>query len=728
MLTLFIFLQDFSSNSLNKDARDAVSPAKIIEDDLLSLEKRIFFCQICRVPCLSESVLQLHYRGSKHKKREKTLKSETFLGMAMKNEIKSLLDYIKEPSREPLVGLEYVVEHKTPGKKTPTYTCELCDYKTELAPIVQHLIGFKHRKAYIGKEFPFLLKTPPGVKEDRIQFLKRMAQDIEKDEGVKTYKTDPGPKPKPLMSVKTPVKPLKQKSRWDHEHDEKNARRDRAQKFLETFEIDTDAEAFSVMSLTENLTQALKGYCFKQKAISKATEINVEYANRLKAQQWQREARWAKQFAQAANQAIAQAAFLALQYNSMTNWNTGAAGKGNWNATQQNQQQQLPLNLAANNSNPQLMMQNENQRLMMQNRGHSEYKNANHKLMMPNQQGLIGVGNQNPMMQNQGGDYNLGAKSWNKIPYTEGSLSRESMMLKQQAQFISDSIIHNQQVKPVQNTLEGIRRPQVGMQEQIMPYASRINIIQDSVLLNRQAQQMQHNLQSGNSIQASMMQQQRAQRALNTLPLPCPIPPSEPFRNLSSWDKAYNRPDFPLASARGISSFPPSGSKIYDNERLFAARDANWMQKPIDTQRRDLPVPRGYPFAAATDYLSDEAFSSRFLDRSKKNDLMLAHFPVQAKNISARPQQIPLEPHMIPDPVNFPSADSFRKFPQDARSNILMEKHSMNLPPEIVNRVRGKDAFTATAILNQLASFHPALQSMNISNLVRVLVDNGVIQ
>ncbi|XP_030065745.1 uncharacterized protein LOC115474425 [Microcaecilia unicolor] len=646
------------------------------------------------------------------------MKSEMFLGMTMRNEIKTLADYIKEPCREPLIGLEYVVEHRSPGKKTPTYSCELCDYKTELAPIVQHLIGFKHRKAYIGKEFPFLLKTPPGIKEDRIQFLRRMAQDIEKDEGVKTYKIDPGPKPEPLMSVKMPIERLKSKTRWDAQ-DKKNSLNEEALQFLESFEIASDAEAFSVMTITEELSHTLKGYCFKQKAIAKANEINVTFANQLKAQKWAKEAKFTRQFTQAASQAIAQAAFLTLQYNSMGNCNMGPEGSGigNQNPMIQNQQDQWAFNSEADNGNLDYMMRNE--------QGHNGFGNRSliqNPMVMQNQGRGYGFedGNLNRdlLMQTQQEDYNSRGKNWNKIQHSKSSISQKSMMHNQRGQCTSEEGIWNRdammhkQVQPVQCISEDVWHPEFGVQKQIIQRSSEINRNQESMMLNRQAQQIN----------------QRSLRALNTLPYPMPTTGSS--LGLPSWDNSYNQPDFPSASTGGMSSFSPGGyfedfdlrqaARILDSRRPFTTIDENWRQIQKLAGRRGLPNPRVYHTATASNYVSEDV-PPHFSSRLKKNDTMLA------KNASGMPQHIHLEPHMIADPLfDFPR-DSFRKLPQDPRFSKITERHSMNLPPEIVNRVRGKDAFTATAILNQLATHHPELQRLNIPNLVKVLVDNGVI-
>lgn len=50
-------------------------------------------------------------------------------------------------------GLEHVVEIRFEGRKEPHYECKLCGLNTEMAPMIEHLSGYKHRRAYIVSNF-----------------------------------------------------------------------------------------------------------------------------------------------------------------------------------------------------------------------------------------------------------------------------------------------------------------------------------------------------------------------------------------------------------------------------------------------------------------------------------------------------------------------------------------------------------------------------------------------
>ncbi|KFQ32706.1 hypothetical protein N331_04361, partial [Merops nubicus] len=58
-----------------------------------------------------------------------------------------------------------------------------------MAPMIEHLSGYKHRRAYISKEFPDKMKRKTtDVKECKVSFLRRIAGELEKTEGLKMYK------------------------------------------------------------------------------------------------------------------------------------------------------------------------------------------------------------------------------------------------------------------------------------------------------------------------------------------------------------------------------------------------------------------------------------------------------------------------------------------------------------------------------------------------------------
>ncbi|XP_069476633.1 uncharacterized protein [Ambystoma mexicanum] len=150
----------------------------------------------------------------------------------LKNAERSLKLYISYPNRDPLIGLQHVIENTSPESTDPRFTCELCEYRSDLDSLIEHLNSFEHRKSYIAKEYPFLLRVPPAQNEDRVTFLRRMALDIERDEGVKMYRSE--------------------------------VLKEDALQFLETFEIDSDEEALLVMTLTQTLSDNLKTFCLQR--------------------------------------------------------------------------------------------------------------------------------------------------------------------------------------------------------------------------------------------------------------------------------------------------------------------------------------------------------------------------------------------------------------------------------------------------------------------------------
>lgn len=104
-----------------------------------------------------------------------------------------LQDYINTKEREPLIGLEYILEYHVQvrfDKMDIKYYCEICEMDSSVIPMVDHVCGFKHRKLYVAKEYPYVLKALFKVKEDKAVFMRRIAMEIEQEEGIKMYKTD----------------------------------------------------------------------------------------------------------------------------------------------------------------------------------------------------------------------------------------------------------------------------------------------------------------------------------------------------------------------------------------------------------------------------------------------------------------------------------------------------------------------------------------------------------
>ncbi|OXB57280.1 hypothetical protein ASZ78_000838, partial [Callipepla squamata] len=118
------------------------------------------------------------------------------------------------------------------------------------------------------------------VKECKVSFLKRIAGELEKSEGLKMYKIEGYVRP-------STSPPSKKKARWedDHKHENDPFWKQKALEFLvrmsndcdknlETFRITSDSEATRVVRVTQELTEALKSFCEKKAA--------VNYTNRLR--------------------------------------------------------------------------------------------------------------------------------------------------------------------------------------------------------------------------------------------------------------------------------------------------------------------------------------------------------------------------------------------------------------------------------------------------------------
>ncbi|XP_077125751.1 uncharacterized protein LOC143782312 isoform X2 [Ranitomeya variabilis] len=176
--------------------------------------------------------------------------------------IAKLKDYMSRRDREPLIGLEYVLEYNTKSitkQIEPKYFCEICECDLDLDPMVEHLAGFGHRKLYLAKEYPYVLKAQSSTKEDPSKFIRRMALEIEREEGTKMYLVDSSIWPDTMMSLRAADRKMRKKSRWaDDKNDE--ARMKKALAYLESFEIDSEIEATTVTMLCEKLTANLKFY------------------------------------------------------------------------------------------------------------------------------------------------------------------------------------------------------------------------------------------------------------------------------------------------------------------------------------------------------------------------------------------------------------------------------------------------------------------------------------
>ncbi|KAH0627121.1 hypothetical protein JD844_002535 [Phrynosoma platyrhinos] len=131
---------------------------------------------ICKIYCASPINLQTHFLGYKHKAVEEALKSHgivkplsatrepirppetlpnynhTQLDRDCEKTLEEQLNSCKDT--EPAIGLQYVTEYQS--KENLLYECNLCGCQSGLTNMFMHVLGVKHRLAYLKKHRPEL--------------------------------------------------------------------------------------------------------------------------------------------------------------------------------------------------------------------------------------------------------------------------------------------------------------------------------------------------------------------------------------------------------------------------------------------------------------------------------------------------------------------------------------------------------------------------------------------
>ncbi|KAF7247827.1 Zinc finger RNA-binding protein, partial [Varanus komodoensis] len=163
-----------------------------------------YYCNICKIYCASPVNLQTHFLGNKHKAVEDALKAHGIVKplSATGEPIRppeSLPDYIQtEPEKdlgktleeqlnsckhtEPALGLQYVTEYQS--KENLIYECNLCGCQSGLSNMFMHVLGVKHRLAYLKRHYPEVADVK-GRGSNLNKKLKEIAKKIEQDEGRK---------------------------------------------------------------------------------------------------------------------------------------------------------------------------------------------------------------------------------------------------------------------------------------------------------------------------------------------------------------------------------------------------------------------------------------------------------------------------------------------------------------------------------------------------------------
>ncbi|XP_075442242.1 uncharacterized protein LOC142487228 isoform X2 [Ascaphus truei] len=140
-----------------------------------------FWCIICNVPFRSAAHLESHFMGAKHKKVEATHRnhgddvhrSEVYSG----NTLQELFNTCK--ATEPALGLEYIYECHPNESGNFIYRCTICCCETSLVYMFTHVLGTKHRTAYLRKHHP---EKSGGEKKN----VKEICLDIERMYGRKS--------------------------------------------------------------------------------------------------------------------------------------------------------------------------------------------------------------------------------------------------------------------------------------------------------------------------------------------------------------------------------------------------------------------------------------------------------------------------------------------------------------------------------------------------------------
>jgi len=139
-------------------------------------DKKTFYCQICLIELNSLDTMKSHINGVKHMKKELAINAQreekvrrgeldpdkAKMGprvVAIPNPEKTkvkvptrLHEKIRE-SREPIVGLDFVKEWIAPSdpEMEPHYECQLCGSKGIANGMFSHILGYKHRQAFVEK-------------------------------------------------------------------------------------------------------------------------------------------------------------------------------------------------------------------------------------------------------------------------------------------------------------------------------------------------------------------------------------------------------------------------------------------------------------------------------------------------------------------------------------------------------------------------------------------------
>uniref|UniRef100_A0ACB8FTL5 Uncharacterized protein n=1 Tax=Sphaerodactylus townsendi TaxID=933632 RepID=A0ACB8FTL5_9SAUR len=139
-----------------------------------------YFCNICKVYGASALHMQAHFLGARHKAAEEALKAHGIVkplnSSAEPESVPVDIQAITAPGTtleeqlnackdaEPAIGLEYITEYRS--EENLAYKCHLCGCLTGLTHMFVHVLGVKHRQAYLlasDRELEHESASSPGT-------------------------------------------------------------------------------------------------------------------------------------------------------------------------------------------------------------------------------------------------------------------------------------------------------------------------------------------------------------------------------------------------------------------------------------------------------------------------------------------------------------------------------------------------------------------------------------
>lgn len=125
-------------------------------DEFLDRTKADYYCKICDSHMNSEQMWENHVQGKRHLKNIKKDPGEPPSKVkAVRTDLTPKINKILDTIREPVVGLDYMCElQRAESYLDPTYSCFLCHATCTVSSVVDHILGTKHRLAYLKEVNP----------------------------------------------------------------------------------------------------------------------------------------------------------------------------------------------------------------------------------------------------------------------------------------------------------------------------------------------------------------------------------------------------------------------------------------------------------------------------------------------------------------------------------------------------------------------------------------------